>query len=138
MSFGTGVAPHRVVTFRGGVSCRRDPVGPLGLTLIGWTSDHPDERVSLAFSGHAPEGMPEVLEDPTVDRLDDIRYRIASAPRDWIIAASAIHVHREVATTFYRAIPPRPAPWGRRVLFRVLLALAGNPWGKRLLLALRR
>jgi len=128
----------RVLAFRGGVSCRREPDGPLGLTLIGWTSDHPDERVSLAFSGPAPQTLPEVLEDPVVDRLDEQHYRIASPPREWIVEARAIHLHREIATTFYRAIPPRQAPWSRRFFFRVVLGLMRTAWGKRLLLALRR
>jgi len=120
------------------VSCRRDASGPVGLTLVGWTSDHPDERVSLGFSGRAPEGLPEVLEDPIVDRLDEKRYRISSAPREWVVEATAIHLHREMAATFYRAIPPRPAPWSRRLLWRILLGLAATAWGKKLLLALRR
>jgi hypothetical protein len=128
----------RVLTFRGGVSCRRDPGGPLGLTLIGWTLDHPDERVSLSFSGRCPETIPDVLEDPIVDRIDERRYRIASAPREWIIEAGAIHLHREIASTFYRAIPPRVAPRSKRLFWRVVLGLAASTWGKRLLLALRR
>jgi hypothetical protein len=132
------IRPHRVVIFRGGVSCRREASGPLGLTLIGWTSDHPDERVSLAFSGRAPEALPDVLEDPIVDRLDETRYRIACSPREWVIEAGAIHLHREIATTFYQAIPPRLAPWTRRFFWRLLLGLAASSWGKRLLLALRR
>jgi len=127
-----------VVRFRGGVSCRPDSSGPLGLTLVGWTSDHPEERVSLSFSGRAPEALPEVLEDPIVDHLDGRRYRISSPPREWIVEATAIHLHREMAATFYRAIPPRAAPWSRRLLWRILLALAATSWGKKLLLALRR
>jgi hypothetical protein len=130
--------PQRIVTFRGGVSCRRDSKGPLGLTLMGWTADHPDEKASLAFSGGAPDTLPEVLEDPSVDRIGDGRYRIASAPREWIVEARAAHLHREIATSFYSAIPPRMAPWSKRLLWRVLLGLAANAWGKRLLLALRR
>jgi hypothetical protein len=130
--------PHRVVSFRGGVSCRREAPGPIGLTLIGWTSDHPDERVSLAFSGRAPETVPDVLEDPIVDRIEETRYRIVSAPREWVIEAGATHLHREIATPFYQAIPPRAAPWSRRLLWRILLGLAASSLGKRLLLALRR
>ena len=129
--------PYRVVTFRGGVSCRRDADGPLGLTLIGLTADHPDEWASVAFSGRAPETLPEVLEEPTVYRIDGRRYRIASTPREWIVEATAVHVHREIATAFYRAIPPRIVPWSKRLFFRLLLAMMANSWGKRLLLALR-
>jgi hypothetical protein len=129
--------PLRVVTFRGGVSCRRDTNGPLGLTLIGWTADHPDERASVAFSGNAPENLPEVLEEPTVCRIDARHFRISSAPRNWIVEATAVHVHREIATSFYRAIPPRIPPWSKRLFFRVVLAMMSSSWGKRLLLALR-
>lgn len=131
-------APHRIVTFRGGVSCRRDSGGPLGLTLIGWTSEHPDERVSLAFSGPAPQALPEVLEDLGVDRIAPGQYRLRSGSREWLVDAKAIHLHREVSVAFYGAIAPRTAPWGRRLFWRLLLALAANKWGKRLLLALRR
>jgi hypothetical protein len=127
----------QVVTFRGGVSCRRDSTGPLGLTLIGWTADHPDEKASLAFSGRAPDELPDVLEDPTVTQIDAARYRIVSAPREWVVEARSVHLHREVATSFYRAIPPRKVPWGRRLFFRLVLGLVANPWSKRLLLALR-
>jgi hypothetical protein len=129
--------PLRVVTFRGGVSCRRDTRGPLGLTLIGRTADHPDERASVAFSGNAPENLPEVLEEPTVYRIDARHFRISSAPRNWIVEATAVHVHREIATSFYRAIPPRIPPWSKRLFFRVVLAMMSSSWGKRLLLALR-
>ncbi len=130
--------PFRVVTFRGGVSCRRDAGGPLGLTLIGLTTDHPDEWVSVSFSGQAPETLPEVLEEPTVYRIDERRFRIASHPREWLVEATAVHVHREIATAFYRAIPPRHVPWRKRLFFRLLLAMMGQlVGGKRLLLALR-
>ena len=125
------------MTFRGGVSCRRDSNGPLGLTLIGWTVDHPDERAVVAFSGRAPDNLPDVLEDPTIYRVDERRYRLSSAPREWLVEATAVHVHREIATSFYRAIPPRIAPWTKRLFFWVLLAMMSSSWGKRLLLALR-
>jgi hypothetical protein len=129
--------PLRIVSFRSAVSCRRDPEGPLGLTLIGWTTDHPDEKVSLAFSGVAPGNLPDVLENPTVDRIDAGRYRIASPPREWIVEATAVHLHRQIADAFYRAIAPRTVPWSKRLFWRVVLALAASHLGKRVLLALR-
>lgn len=134
----TSSEPQRIATFRSGVSCRRDTLGPLGLTLIGWTTGHPDEKVSLAFSGAAPDDLPEVLEDPTVDRIDVGRYRISSPQREWIVNATAVHVHRQIATAFYRSLTPRAAPWSKRLFWRLVLALAANPLGKRVLLALRR
>jgi hypothetical protein len=128
---------QRIVRFRGGVSCRREE-GPLGVTLVGRTIDRPDEVATLAFVAAAPHDLPEALEDATVERLDSDRYRIWSDRREWIIPATACHLHREVSTTFYRAISPRVAPWTKRLFWRVVLGLAKRPAGKRLLLKLRR
>jgi hypothetical protein len=127
---------RRIVRFRGGVSCRRDD-GPLGLTLIGRTPDRPDETATLAFAASAPPDLPEALEDATVEQLDVGRYRIWSGRREWIFTARSAHLHREVSTTFYRAITPRLVPWSKRVFWRVVLAMVSNPVGKRLLLVLR-
>jgi len=129
--------PH-VIAFSGEVSCRRDPRGPLGLTLFGRTMDRPSEEASLAFSGRAPDTLPDMLEDVTVDRLGEGRYCIASAQHSWTVEATAVHLHREIAASFYRAIPPRAAPWSKRLFWHVVLAMAASSWGKRLLLALRR
>jgi hypothetical protein len=128
---------RRIVRFRGGVSCRRDE-GPLGLTLIGRTTDRPDEIASLAFSGAAPPKLPEALEDATVEQVEAGRYRIWSGKREWVFPARAAHLHREVATAFYRAISPRVAPASKRLFWRFVLALAASRIGRRLLLTLRR
>jgi hypothetical protein len=127
---------QRIVRFVGGVSCRRDE-GPLGLTLIGRTVDRPDEIATLAFSGTAPPRLPEALEDVTVEPLGEGQYRIGSGRREWTIPARSVHLHREVATIFYRAVAPRTAPWTKRLFWRVVLALASSRAGKRLLLILR-
>jgi hypothetical protein len=128
---------RRIVRFRGGVSCRREDA-PLGLTLIGQTTDRPDEIATLAFSGTAPNGLPEALEDATVEEVEPGTYRIWSGQREWIITARAAHLHREVSATFYRAIAPRTVPWNKRLFWRVVLSLAANAAGRRLLLLLRR
>jgi hypothetical protein len=128
---------HRIVHFRGGVSCRRDE-GLLGLTLIGRTSDQPDELVSLALPAAAPVGLPDVLEDAAVERVDANTVRISSGEREWTVGARTWHLHHEVSSLFYSAIPPRAAPWNKRVFWRLILALVGHPVGKRLLLAFRR
>jgi hypothetical protein len=128
---------RRIVRFRGGVSCRRDD-GPLGLTLIGRTPERLDEIATLVFVGAAPNGLPEALEDATVEEVDTGRYRIWSGRREWIFPARSAHLHREVSTTFYRAIAPRLVPWSKRLFWRVVLALASNPIGRRLLLLVLR
>ena len=128
---------RRIVRFRGGVSCRRDE-GPLGLTLIGRTIDRSDEIASLAFVGTAPQGLPEALEDATVEQVGPGQYRIWSGRREWVFAARSAHLHREVATTFYRAIAPRVVPWGKRLFWRMVLSMASSRFGKSLLLTLRR
>jgi hypothetical protein len=128
--------PKRIVRFRGGVSCRRDD-GPLGLTLIGRTTDRPDEIATLAFSGAAPPRLPEALEDATVELVDAGQYRIWSGRREWIFPARSAHLHREVSTVFYRAISPRIPPWNKRLFWRVVLAMASSRAGRRVLLTLR-
>jgi hypothetical protein len=126
-----------VARFRGAVRCAREPHGPLGLTLTGRTAEHPGEEARLAFAGTAPADLPERLEDAVVERGGPGEYRIASATRSWQVAARSVHLHREVADGFYRAIPPRPAPLVRRMLFRVMLGIAGSRLGIALVRALR-
>lgn len=129
--------PQRIVSFSGPVSCRRE-AGVLGLTLIGQTAERPAELVSLAFPGGAPSGLPEVLEDVSVDSLDAHRVRISSGPKEWVVQARTWHLHGEVASAFYQAIPPRPVPWRKRLFWRLVLSMMTYPAGKRLLLMLRR
>ena len=129
--------PERLATFRGAVQCRRAATVP-GLTLSGTTAEAPGEPTALAFSTAAPADLPETLADPVVDHLGGAQYRIGAGTRVWVIAAPAVHLHREIAAPFYRAIPPRPAPWTKRLFWRAVLALAGNRAGLALLKALRR
>ena len=129
-------AAVETLRFPGWISCRRDGEGPLGLILVGRTQDWPDEPVQLAFACPAPPDLPEALEDSTIERLGPHRHRISSGDRSWTLDAVA-HLHREVATAFYRALPPRPVPFRKRLFWRVMLALAANPLSRRLLLRSR-
>ncbi|TLZ32874.1 MAG: hypothetical protein E6K32_18675 [Gammaproteobacteria bacterium] len=129
--------PDTLASLRGPVSCRRG-AAPLGLTLIGETSEHPGERTELAFSAAAPADFPEALEGAVIERVGTHQYRIASAPREWLIEATAVHVHRDIAVPFYRAIPPRRVPLAKRIFWRVVLALAATRTGLALLRRLRR
>jgi hypothetical protein len=128
---------ERLATFRGAVSCARAGDVP-GLTLSGLTAEAPDEPTALAFSAASPADLPETLQDALVERLGDGRYRIASSSGEWLLPAGAAHLHREVAARFYRAIPPRPAPWRKRAFWRVVLALAASRAGLAALRRLRR
>lgn len=130
----------RTIRFRGWISCRRDGEGPLGLILVGRTSQHRrEEAVQIAFSCPAPPDLPEALEDARVEFLGDNRHLLTSGhglggtERSWSLLGAA-HVHREVAAAFYKALPPRPVPWSKRLFWKVMLALASNPLGRRLLL----
>lgn len=133
-----GELPRTLMTFRDGVSCRREPEGPLGLTLFGRTRDSPDEMASVAFTGAAPADLPEAIEDAAVEQLDAATFRISCAGREWRVHARAAHVHREVSTAFYRVVVPRTPRWSKRTFWRVILRLAHSPTGRRLLFALRR
>jgi hypothetical protein len=131
------VEAGRIVRFRGGVSCRRDDP-PFGLTLIGRTIDRSDEIATLAFVGASPQGLPEALEDATVEETAAGQYRIWSGRREWLFPARSVHLHREVSATFYRAIAPRLVPWNKKLFWRVVLSMAASRFGKSLLLTLRR
>ena len=128
---------QRIVSFSGPVSCRRE-ASVLGLTLIGRTAERSGEVVSLALPGVAPSGLPEVLEDVSVDRLDAHEVRICSGRKEWLMQARTWHLHSEVASAFYRAIPPRAVPWHKRLFWRLVLSMMNHAAGKRLLLMLRR
>lgn len=126
-----------LVRFRGAVSCARAADGPLALTLTGTSADAAGGGLSCAFTGPAPAELPAQLEDAVVARGSAGGYVIASRGRSWRVAARSVHVHREVAADFYRAIPPRPAPLLRRMLFGAMLDLARSRAAIALLRALR-
>ena len=127
-----------LVRFRGVVSCERAAHGPLGLTLSGRSADPSGEEVACAFAGTAPADLPAQLEDAAVTRAAPGEYAIASGARSWRVAARSVHLHRQVAQRFERAIPGRPAPLWRRALFALMLGLARSRAGLALLRALRR
>jgi hypothetical protein len=129
--------PERLATFCGVVHCRRAQTVPR-LTLSGGTAEAPEEPTALAFSAPAPADLPATLQDAVVDHLGDAQYRIGAGQREWLIASPAVHLHREIAAQFYRAIPPRPVPWAKLAFLRAVLTLAASRAGLALLRALRR
>jgi len=129
--------PERLASFRGRVECHRQDSVP-GLTLTGATTTPCAAHTALAFNAAAPADLPATLADVEVEHLGGSEYRIAAAGRSWTLSAPAVHLHSEIAPQFYRAIPPRPVPWRKRMFFRVVLALAASRAGLVLLRALRR
>lgn len=134
----TDLETQRVVAaFQGAVSCRREDGAAAGMTLVGAAADNPGERLILTLMGTAPCDLPGTLPAAKVIALDGQRYRIESPPREWLLSARSMHAHRDVGTTFYRAIPPRSVPWKKRLFLRLVLLLAGARLGRGLLRALR-
>ena len=130
--------PETLVAFRGSVRVERTAEFP-GVTLTGETAT--GTPVSVTFNGPAPAGLPARLDDALVDltgEKGEKRYRVSSAAGAWEISARAVHLHREIAAEFYRAIPPRPAPFIRRALWGLVLTLAASRAGLSFLRALRR
>jgi hypothetical protein len=125
-----------VTSFRGTARAERG-LPPLGLTLSGESIAPAGARIVVSFSGTAPVDLPQALSDARVHSLGADEYRIMSAAGEWRIAARAVHVHREIAVPFYAAIPPRPVPLGKRIFWRLVLALAGSNTGMAMLKALR-
>lgn len=125
-----------VASFRGTARAERGAL-PLGLSLTGEGAGPAGARITVSFSGTAPSDLPQVLADARVESLGASEYRIVTAAGEWRLAARAVHVHREIAPAFYAAIPPRPVPLGKRIFWRLVLALAGSPWGMAMLKALR-
>ena len=130
--------PRLVAVFRGTVTCRREAGRSPGLTLIGAAAAAPRESLILTLLGPAPDDLPATLAAASVLSLDGQCYRIVSPPREWLVWARAAYVHREVAADFYQAIPPHRVPVWKRLLWRLLLALAAGRAGRRILLAIRR
>ena len=109
--------------FPGTVQCRRPSTGALRLTLIGATESSQGATVQLAFATEFLPDLPSSLPEAVVEHLEDRRYRIASAGREWIIEGVA-HLHRTVDAEFHEVLPARPVPWRKRIFWRALLASA--------------
>lgn len=126
--------PRSLAAFRGPVACRRTFNA---LVLSGAAADSAADVLILTFADPAGPALPGSLTGAAILALGERHYRITSGSRDWSIEAASLHVHRDIGSAFYRAIPPRPVPLTKRLFWRVVLALAGTGAGKRLLLSLR-
>jgi hypothetical protein len=120
----------------GAVSCTRAP-DIATLSLHGVSVDARPEPTTVTFSAPAALDLPATLGAVLVEQLSAQQYRISAGTRVWQFTARAAHVHREVATQFYQAIPPRPVPAGKRLFWRSVLLLAANRGAFALLRKLR-
>ena len=123
-----------LAAFTGPVDCRRAESGPIGLMLIGRSADRP-ERIWLAFEGVAPRDLPALIESATVQRTSAQHYQIASQERAWTLTAARVHLHRDVSAVFCAALPPRPVPLLKRLLWALGLIVAASPAGRWLIRA---
>lgn len=121
--------------FRGQVTCSRTADA---LTLSGAAADSAEDRLILTFGSSSIPDIPHSLTAANVRAVDAHHYRITSASGDLTLAATSLHIHRDIGKAFYRAVPPRPVPLGKRLFWRLVLWLAGSRTGKRVLSSLRR
>ena len=129
--------PELLARFSGTVSCH-GATGAPGLMLTGVEADEPGGELAVSFSAVKAASLPATLTDARVESLGEGRYRIVSAAGTWELGARAVHLHREIASVFYRALPPRRVPWMKRAFLRLVLALAASRVALGVLRALRR
>lgn len=124
-----------LAVLRGPVSCRRTPHA---LILTGLAGEPEQAGLILTFLAAKLPDVPDSLAAAEVLVLDERHYRIVAAEGSWELEASSVHVHRDIAAAFYRAIPPRQVPLRKRLFWRIVLALAGTRPGKRLLFGTKK
>ena len=112
---------------------RRNASSPLGLTLVGKSADLTNEMAYVSFVMTPPLDLPRDLNDVTVHRIDAGHFQLASSGREWLLSATGVHVHRDVSEVFYRAVPPRPVPLSKRLMWRLIVGLADTPIGRALI-----
>lgn len=131
-------ADRLIAVFRGTVTCVRETGVSPGFTLRGVSAANDQESLIVTFLADAPEDLPRRLAAPSVQAVDTQCYRIESPPRQWLIWARTLHVHRDVRVGFFGAVPPPAVPLRKRLFWTVVFAVARSRAGLRLLRVLRR
>lgn len=122
-----------IISFRGKVELRRNASSPLGLTLVGQSADQVHEMAYVSFVMRPPIDLPRELHDVHVHRIDAAHFQLVSLERDWLLSATGVNVHRDVSAVFYKAVPPRPVPLSKRLMWRIIVGLADTPIGRALI-----
>jgi hypothetical protein len=123
-----------ILRFAGPVSSVPGP-GRGGITLLGRLAeaDGSLSPAQLSLIGQQLQELPAVLNDVTVEALTAPQMLLRSGAREWRIACTTWQLHRDAGAMFYAAIPPRVAPWTRRLAWRLLLGTAATAPGQWLL-----
>ncbi|GAC1459688.1 MAG: hypothetical protein PVSMB6_19430 [Steroidobacteraceae bacterium] len=129
--------PEPLVSFRGPVTVVRAGAGARGRTLAGGAGAG-GGPTGLACRGAAAASLPDALADLCAAAAGAARYRLNGPAGEWLVDATAVHLHHDVSAQFYRALPPRPVPFSQRCLWAVRRTLAKSRAGLALLAALRR
>ncbi len=79
--------------------------------------------------GAVPADLPARLDTASVDCTEAERYRISAGGWTWVVAAPRAYLHYDLSEAFYGALPPRRVPLGKRLLWRLLLAVAASRIG---------
>jgi hypothetical protein len=126
-------APTKMLRFAGAVRWVPGP-GP-GITLLGrlMEADGTSTPAQLSLIGQPPQQLPAVLPDLTCEALAAPQIVLRSGTDEWRITCMTWQLHRDAGAAFYAAIPPRVAPWSRRLAWRLLLGTAATAPGQWLL-----
>ena len=125
--------PEAPIAFTGAVRVERGPP-PFSVTLTGRTAAG---ELTCALTGAATPAVPARITDARLQSLGAGGYRIAAAEGQWEVTGARLSLTRAVANEFYRALPPRPVPLGKRLFWRAVLGLAGSGAGLALLRRVR-
>jgi hypothetical protein len=87
----------------------------------------------VSFVMMPPVDLPRELNDVIVHRIDASHFQLASPDHEWLLSATGVHVHRDVSEVFYKAVPPRPVPLSKRLMWRIIVGLADTPIGRALI-----
>jgi len=110
---------------KGSIECRRTAAACV--TLVVRTER--GERAYVTLSAQAPDDLPARIDHGVVELLEGA-YRVSWSAREWLLDSSRVLVHRDASDAFYAALPPRPVRPVKRMLFRLVLAVAGSRAGR--------
>ncbi len=128
------IAQTQTLRFAGPVKSVPGPARD-GITLLGQLAeaDGTTTAAQLSLICELPQQLPSMLNDVTFEALTAPQIMLRSGVREWHIACTTWQLHRDAGAVFYAAIPPRVAPWTRRLAWRVLLGTAATAPGQWLL-----